>query len=109
MTCSDALGVGEGSHLGLQGRDMRPVCPLWRYREGTLQGTVRHHPQPPDTASTAIPHFFEKDAFVVSDAGFMWKADKEGFVAHGALQIWNTVEVRSSWIQTWFWDSLCPL
>lgn len=45
---------------------------------------VRHHPHPPDTAFTAVPHLLERDAVVVSDAGFMWKAVKGRFcVAEG--------------------------
>lgn len=45
---------------------------------------VRHHPLPPDTAFTAVPHLLERDGVVVSDAGFMWKAVKGRFcVAEG--------------------------
>lgn len=84
VTHSDVLRIG--SHAGPWGRDTCPVFLLWRYSDRTLQWRVRHHPQLPDATFTAFPHLSERNTFVVSDAGFVWTAEK-----------------------SWFWESLCHL
>ena len=102
-------GDGERSQVRPPGGGMSPVCPLWTYRERIPQWALGYHAQPSDSAFTAIPHLFERAAFVASDTGFMWKAEKEGFVKHGALKMGHTAGVRSPPVQTWLHDSLCHL
>lgn len=57
---------------------------------------VSYHPHPPDTAFTAIPHLLERDAVVVSDAGFMWKAVKGRFCVSESTEALKQLGTRLS-------------
>lgn len=105
VTHPEALGGGEERHVSR--REYPSFLPIVEVTDSLLWQAGKCYPHPPITAFTAIPHLFERDAFVIWDAGFMWQGEKGGLVEPETPKIRRPVRVRSPSTEAWLCDSLC--